>query len=136
MKSATRIDLKIPCRSEFALIARIQAEALARRCNCGEEEVQDIKCAVGEAVDNAIEHGCTTSGIDLYYHLDREHLVMEIQDYGPGFDPEGLGEEPPEPMEEGGRGIFLMRQLMDDVKIFSKKGYGTRVVLARKRIFL
>ena len=134
VKSASNIELKIPCRNEFAAIVRMQAEAIARRAHYNEEEVQDIKVAVGEACDNAIEHGVSEKGIDIHYHLSLDELLIEVIDYGEGFDPTGKGEEPPDPFAERGRGVFLMKYLMDRVEIYSKPGEGTMMILAKKRI--
>lgn|GEM_PF-1706026 len=135
IKSASNIELKIPCREEFAVIGRMQAEAIAQRLKYDEEEIQDIKSAVGEAVDNAIEHGVSEKGIDLHYHLSPTDLIMEIIDYGCGFNPEGTGDVPPEPMAERGRGIFMMRHLLDNISINSRPGEGTQVIMRKKRIY-
>jgi serine/threonine-protein kinase RsbW len=133
IKSASSIELKIPCQGEFAAIVRLQAEAIARRLDYPEEEIQDIKVAVGEACDNAIEHGVSPKGIDVHYHLSPEEMQVEIIDYGPGFDPSGKGEEPPDLFAERGRGIFLIKSLMDRTEIYSKPGEGTMIILAKKR---
>jgi serine/threonine-protein kinase RsbW len=133
IKSASSIELKIPCQGEFAAIVRLQAEAIARRLDYPEEEIQDIKVAVGEACDNAIEHGVSPKGIDVHYHLSPEEMQVEIIDYGPGFDPAGKGEEPPDLFSERGRGIFLIKSLMDRTEIYSKPGEGTMIILAKKR---
>jgi len=136
VKSASSIELKIPCRNEFAAIVRMQAEAIARRVHYEEEEVQDIKTAVGEACDNAIEHGRSERGIDIHYHVTGDELIIEVIDYGRGFDPIGKGEEPPDLFSERGRGIFLMKALMERVEIYSKPGEGTLTIIAKKRIFI
>lgn len=133
VKSASNIELKIPCQNEFASIVRMQAVAIARRIDYNEEEIQDIKTAVGEACDNAIEHGKSDKGVDIHYHLFPDELRIEVIDYGPGFDPAGKGEEPPDVFSERGRGIFLMKYLMDRVEIYSKPGDGTMMILAIKR---
>ncbi|MCD6309214.1 MAG: ATP-binding protein [Candidatus Eremiobacteraeota bacterium] len=133
MSSASRIDLKIPCHSEFALAARAQAEALARRAGFDGDEVQDIKAAVGEAVDNAIEHGYSDKGIQIHYNIDEREFRVVIVDFGKGFDPVGIGEEMPDLLAERGRGIFLMKNLVDKVEIISGEGQGTTVVLSNFR---
>lgn len=135
VKSAHNIELNIPCREEFAAIARLQAEALARRLKYDEEQVQDIKVAVGEACSNAIEHGQSRRGVDIHYHLSMENLVVEVRDYGSGFDPTGKGALPEDPLDERGRGLFLMKKLMDNVEIESKFGGGTLIILTKKREF-
>lgn len=132
VKSASEIRLKIPCREEFVGIVRLQAEAIARRVRYDEEAVYDILTAVGEVCDNSIEHGRSEDGIDVQYLLSADSLRVEVVDYGPGFDPAGKGELPPDLFAEGGRGIFLMRSLMDEVAIDSRPGL-TRVVMAKRR---
>ncbi len=133
VKSASEIRLKIPCSSEFAAIVRVQAEAIARRVNFTEEEVYDIITSVGEVCDNAIEHGYSEKGMDVEYTLSEDELKVEIRDYGSGFDPRGKGDLPPDIFSEDGRGIFLMRNLMDKVEIESKLGVGTRIVVRKAR---
>lgn len=135
VKSASQIRLKIPCREEFVGIVRLQAEAIARRVHYTEEEIYDIITAVGEVCDNAIEHGTSDMGIDIQYLLSTEAFQVEVVDYGPGFDPSGMGEEPPDVFDEGGRGLFLMKNLMDEVVFDSQIGRGTRVVMSKKRYF-
>lgn len=133
VKSASAIHLKIPCSGEFIKIVRLQAEAIARRVDFSEEEVYDIITSVGEVCDNCIEHGVSEKGIDVQYSMSPSEFKVEIQDYGPGFEPAGMGEEPPDLMLEDGRGLFLMKQLMDTVIIDSKPGHGTRTVLTKLR---
>jgi anti-sigma regulatory factor (Ser/Thr protein kinase) len=133
VKSASHIHLKIPCSEEFIKIVRLQAEAIARRVEFSEDAIFDIITAVGEACDNCIEHGVSDQGIDVQYNLTPTEFRVEVQDYGPGFDPDGMGEVPPDLLDEDGRGLFLMKQLMDFVSIESKVGVGTKIVVAKSR---
>jgi serine/threonine-protein kinase RsbW len=133
VRSASEIRLKIPCREEFAKIVRVQAEAIARRVAFTEDEIYDIITAVGEVCDNSIEHGGSEQGIDIQYFLSPGEFKVEVQDYGVGFDPEAQGFEPPDLFSEDGRGLFLMKNLMDVVEIESHRGKGTRVVIAKFR---
>jgi serine/threonine-protein kinase RsbW len=133
VKSASEIRLKIPCLNEFAAIVRLQAEAIARRVNFTEEEVYDIITAVGEVCDNSIEHSHSEQGIDVEYTMNDREFRVEVRDYGTGFDPAGKGDLPPDMFSEDGRGIFLMRNLMDKVEIDSKIGQGTRILMVKAR---
>ncbi len=133
VKSASHIHLKIPCREEYAATVRLQAEAIARRVLFTDEEIYDIITAVGEVCDNAIEHGKSEMGIDVNYLMTEPEFRVEVQDYGTGFDPSGRGDEPPDLFSERGRGIFLMKHLMDRLEIDSQSGNGTRVVIAKSR---
>ena len=86
-----------------------------------------------EAVNNGILHGCkgdSRKNVHVMCELKRDSLVFTVQDQGRGFKPE----EVPDPLEEknllktSGRGIFLMRSLMDKVT-FSVTSDGTEVEL-------
>ena len=134
VRSASHIRLKIPCREEYAATVRLQAEAIARRVLFSDEEIYDIITAVGEVCDNAIEHGRSEMGIDVEYSMTATEFRVEVQDYGPGFDPRGRGEQPPDVFAESGRGIFLMKSLMDTLEIESQPDLGTRIVMAKSRI--
>jgi serine/threonine-protein kinase RsbW len=111
---------------------RLQAEAIARRVGFNDDEVHDIVYSVGEACDNAIEHGLSDNGVDVHYMLTNDEFRVEITDFGKGFDPAGRGEEPPDVFDERGRGIFMMKHMMDEVS-FGSTARGTRVVLTKRR---
>lgn len=133
VRSASHIRLKIPCREEYAATVRLQAEAIARRVLFSEEEIYDIITAVGEVCDNAIEHGRSDRGIDVEYAMTPSEFRVEVRDYGSGFDPTGRGDEVPDLLAESGRGIFLMKNLMDTLEIESRPGQGTRIVMGKAR---
>jgi len=127
------IELKIPCMSEFVVTARAQAELIARRMNFKTEKIQDIKSAVGEACDNAIEHGRSHRGVDIRYRIEGPNLVIEVEDYGQGFEIDHVNEELPSPFMEGGRGLYLIRNLVDGAEIISEIGKGTKVLMEISR---
>ncbi len=133
VRSASQIRLKIPCREEYASTVRLQAEAIARRVQFSDEEIYDIITAVGELCDNAIEHGRSERGVEVEYSMTATEFRVEVTDFGPGFDPRGRGDEPPDVFAESGRGIFLMKSLMDTLQIDSAPGRGTRIVMGKAR---
>lgn len=86
----------------------------------------NIMIAVTEAVNNAIKHGNAndkTKNVSLSLSLNDSMIQFIIQDEGIGFDYENL----PDPTaaenieKVGGRGIFLMKHLSDEVE-FKEKG--------------
>lgn len=134
VKSAHNIELNIPCREAYASVARMQAEAIARRLRFDEEKVQDIKIAIGEACANAIEHGSSRKGVDIHYHINPDNLLIEVKDYGQGFIPpkEEEVDLPLDLLSERGRGLYIMKALMDKVEVKSAPGDGTLVILDKK----
>lgn len=94
----------------------------------------DVLLAVGEAAGNASRHGRRTQGrseIRVRCELARPDVEITIADDGPGFDPSEVADRgTPDPLAQGGRGLFLMRELMDDVSM-STSAEGTIVVMRR-----
>ena len=86
----------------------------------------NIMVAVTEAVNNAIRHGNKfdkDKNVYLSLYVEAQQLKFEIEDEGTGFNYNNLDDPTaPENLENpGGRGIFLIRHLADEVA-FSKEG--------------
>lgn len=80
----------------------------------------DIMLALSEAVTNAIRHGCGSSHkdfVDIEVTITANSVNIRVHDCGKGFEPEAL----PDPTKEenlyipNGRGVFLIKNLADDV---------------------
>jgi len=95
---------------------------LAKKCGCTESRLADIEISVREAVANAIIHGNgrrRDQRILFRCYGDPERgILVTVRDNGCGFDPSSV----PDPRGEDrlaldhGRGLFLMRELMDHVE--------------------
>jgi anti-sigma regulatory factor (Ser/Thr protein kinase) len=78
-------------------------------------DLADIETAVGEALANAAEHGHRAdSGFEVRVYVERDRIVIEVQDEGDGFPPGAAGPAPDHDAPRG-FGIYLMRHLMDEV---------------------
>lgn len=91
------------------------------RFHLDEDLYGNIMIAVTEAVNNAIKHGNggnSAKNVFLSLTLDENLLKFVVKDEGHGFDPNGLPDPTaPENIEKpGGRGIFLMKHLSDEVE--------------------
>ncbi len=86
----------------------------------------DIETAVGEALANAAEHGHQAgSGFEVRVFVERDSIVIEVQDEGRGFL---CNPSAPKPAHDAPRGfgIYLMRHLMDQVD-FDERGSCVRL---------
>lgn len=95
-------------------------------------DLADIEIAVGEAVTNAILYGSpsASSRVMLSYGLADSSFVVQIRDEGQGFDPSQVRMEAD--MDAlGGRGLRLMRALMDKVDLHHD-GHGMVAHLIKK----
>jgi serine/threonine-protein kinase RsbW len=105
---------------------------VARSCGCLNDGAVDLEIALREALANAIIHGnAYRAGTRIFvrcYAGPRTGILILIRDEGIGFDPKQV----PDPRDEDrmhlhhGRGLFLMRELMDHVEY--RKG-GSEVLL-------
>jgi serine/threonine-protein kinase RsbW len=96
------------------------AEQVARKTGLSNCDRDDVAIAVTEAVNNAIIHG-NKSDKDKKVYIDfvanDEEVVITIRDEGCGFDPRILIDPTTQEniMKESGRGIFVLKSLMDTV---------------------
>ena len=95
-----------------------------RTHGAGDAETYDITVAVQEACANAIEHayGPGAASFTVEAELADRVVRLAVRDRGRWRDPRG---------EHRGRGLALMRALMDDVQVHAAEG-GTEVVLVRR----
>lgn len=111
------------------------AEKLAAEAGLDEDQSFHIAMAVREAAINAVLHGNEYDPerpIDVAMENTGTDLVFTIADQGRGFDPETLPDPlAPENLLRGaGRGIFLIRSLMDEVH-FRQLHPGTELTLVK-----
>lgn len=98
----------------------------------------NVPVALTEALSNAILRGNADDPrkrVQVRVQVDQAALIVEVKDEGPGFDIDECTIDPttPERLEcEDGRGLFLMRQLMDSVERFAAfPGNVVRLTLRR-----
>lgn len=92
----------------------------------------DVIVCISEACSNAIEHSKKSKDHDIKVKLKYElgKLFIEVIDFGKGFDEEDLKCKPMIESQNG-RGVFIMKHLMDDVK-FCKNNTHFSVRLTKK----
>jgi serine/threonine-protein kinase RsbW len=92
----------------------------------------DVLLALDEAVSNAIRHGSRAGEpVQVSVESDGEWVEMSVHDGGPTPRLPRLPDEPPPVLETGGRGLWLILQLVDEVRL-QRIGGGTRLVMRRR----
>ena len=113
-------------------------ESTLRRYGINESLVTDLAIAASELVNNAIVHGNKRDPakvVTITVALAGSDVVVTVADQGSGFDPTRI----PDPLAEEnllrevGRGVFIVRSLMDEVR-FERGPHGETVVVARKNL--
>lgn len=131
---AVKENIVIP--NEIKLVRKVSSRILKKLepFKVDESTLFDIRLCVEETVRNAVEHGSPQgeeSDIKISYTVKGGKFVFVVEDEGSGFDPMKV----PDPtkkeniMKTGGRGVYLVRRLMDKVE-FNKKG--NRITLIKK----
>jgi len=130
-----KLDVTIPADLKLlgGFIGRVMTVVRSMDCAAGSEF--EIELALNEALANAIKHGCKgdpTKSVRVTLECDPEHgMLLIVRDPGEGFVPEEL----PNPLvgerlfESHGRGIYLINQLMDEVRI---EAGGTEIWMRKK----
>ena len=105
---------------------RAAVQELAERAGYG-ERADDLALAVDELIANAQEHGATP--IHVVAEANGDHGVhVEVCDAGSGFDwGEAVREHPPRPDSRRGRGLWIVRQLVDRVTVERDADDATRI---------
>jgi serine/threonine-protein kinase RsbW len=92
--------------------------------------IEDVELALTEACANVLRHAEVGSNYEVTVGFDEERAFIEVADRGPGFDPQAVNE--PAPEDESGRGLQLMKELMDSVRFDSATDSGTTVRLEKR----
>ena len=93
--------------------------------------VEDIEVALTEACTNVLDHAHGDDEYEIIAGLDGDQCVIDVVDTGRGFDAERLGQAEAAPSDEEGRGIQLIRALVDKVHFRSRPETGTIVHLEK-----
>jgi len=130
--------LEFPSRSVNESFARTAVACFAARLDPTVEELGDIKTAVSEAVTNCIVHAYPNEigKISIRCRILQERtLEIRVQDRGKGIDDLQAALQPmftTGTEERSGMGFTIMETFMTDMKVRSKPGKGTTVLLRRK----
>jgi serine/threonine-protein kinase RsbW len=93
--------------------------------------VADVLLALDEAVSNAIRHGSRAGDrVQVSVESDGEWVEMSVRDGGPTPRLPRLPAKPPPALQTGGRGLWLILQLVDEVRL-QQVGEGTRLIMRR-----
>lgn len=124
-------------KSENESFARLFAAGFLTQLDPTISELTDVKTAVSEAVTNAIIHGYEndTGMVELFCGYVGKHIYIEVADKGKGIENVEQAREPlytskPE-MERSGMGFTIMETFMENVRIESRVGKGTRIFMEK-----
>ena len=123
-----RRTIRLEFNSVFEMVDFVQivSDHMGRSVGLDEDSLHWVGVAIRESVINAIKHG---NRHDAAKHVFVEfeattvdvvpELSIRVRDQGEGFDPEEVANPlaPENLLKSSGRGIFLIRNFMDDVQL-------------------
>jgi len=126
--------LRITLRRDFDVVraATDRVQQFLRAHGCDDGARADCELAVVEGCNNAIKHAYpkgVSQPVRLEVQVERHQIELRIIDHGPGFIwPESINL--PDPENESGRGLYLIRVLMDHAAYY--RGRDKNVLVLRK----
>lgn len=137
-KYKNEVRISLPSLSVNEGFARAVVAAFCAQLNPTTTEIADIKCAVSEAVTNCIVHAYrdTVGEIRITARLTGDDTVeVEIKDYGCGIPDVKSARQPlyttDAAGERSGMGFTVMESFTDSMRVRSRVGRGTTVVLIK-----
>jgi serine/threonine-protein kinase RsbW len=122
--------LSLPREEASVPVVRHLCGFALRRLGVVDDCAADIELAVTEACSNVLHHTVGTGDeYEVQIDIDEHVCSIRVVDTGRGFDHLSIGDAAGD--EEGGRGILLMRALVDDLEFVSKPESGTIVHLEK-----
>lgn len=138
-RSENYMKLELPSLSENESMARTAVGAFISQLSPTLAELADIKCAVSEAVTNAVVHAYrgTRGTIIIAVKLYADRVVrIDVRDTGCGIDDVEAAMQPlytTDPAgERSGMGFAVMESFTDKLRVKSKPGKGTTVTMIKK----
>jgi anti-sigma regulatory factor (Ser/Thr protein kinase) len=117
----SRLRLDIPVSARWLQVCANFIRGAAEGAGFDEDSIEAIEIASMEAVENVIDHAQLDGKdrLSLSTHLDGDDFIIEIRDRGIPWPREVIlgkvGQDMPPPESPRGRGLAMMRALMDDV---------------------
>jgi serine/threonine-protein kinase RsbW len=125
------MELTLPRDARFVAIMRNVAQCILTDLEVPEAAVEDVEVAVTEACANAVRHAVDTAEYSVSLRVAGDGCHIDVVDVGPGFDPLGDELDGFDLAAEEGRGLYLMRSIVDDVT-FARVDGRTRVRLTKR----
>ncbi len=135
------VRLRIHSTFDMLDFVQVVSDRMGQLAGLDEEAIHWIGVAVRESVINAIKHGnredygkLVTVEFAMAPASAPSELVVRVVDQGEGFDPQEVADPlaPENILKSSGRGIFFMRNFMDDVTLRRAAEGGMEVRMVKK----
>ncbi|MBU3195800.1 anti-sigma F factor [Clostridium algidicarnis] len=132
------MKIEFMSKSQNESFARVAVASFVSQLDPTLEEIADIKTAVSEAVTNSIIHGYQNKKgmVFIETYIENFEVTIIVKDNGVGINDIERAMEPlytsrPD-LERSGMGFTVMETFMDELRVLSKEGEGTKVIMKKK----
>lgn len=128
--------LTLPSDPRMLSVARNFVEAVCQACELDRPLRHALVLATGEAVTNIVRHAhrdLSRAELTMQLQVTAEEVVLTFLDEGEPFDIALVPQLPPGELRIGGRGVYLLRTLMDDVTCQPRGERGNVLRLVKRR---
>jgi serine/threonine-protein kinase RsbW len=135
------VRLEFTSAFEMLDFVQVVSDHMARDIGLDEDSLHWVSVAIRESVINAIKHGNRNDSskhvfieFETATRCDIPELAIRVRDQGDGFDPETVANplDPENLLKSSGRGIFLIRNFMDDVQLERAKEGGMEIRMVKR----
>jgi serine/threonine-protein kinase RsbW len=135
------IRLEFTSAFEMLDFVQVVSDHVSRGIGLDEDSSHWVSVAIRESVINAIKHGNRNDSskhvfieFETATRSDVPELLIRVRDQGDGFDPETVANplDPENLLKSSGRGIFLIRNFMDDVQLQRAKEGGMEIRMVKR----
>ena len=135
-----RVEITLPADLKFLEVVTISVTKMAQLAGMKDEDILNLELAVDEACTNVIKHAFENDASQAYTvvcKFDDQYFSIEVKDRGKQFEfdsvPEPDVKASLENRKVGGLGIYLIHQIMDEVK-YNQESDGLKRLVMRKLI--
>lgn len=133
---ATPWNLTITSDLRLLAMVRTFIESVCRTSNCDDKVTDALVIATDEAVNNIIRHAHRqqpNAVIQIQCFVNADRIEVRLYDEGEPFDLAAVPHLDPSELRIGGRGVFLMRALMDELSCQPREEGGNALHMVKRR---
>jgi serine/threonine-protein kinase RsbW len=130
-----RLVLHLPRDAQTVPLARRTLDGALSTAGVAADCRADIGLALTEACANVVTHAQDAERYQVAITTDSQRCTIEVSDTGPGAEPDALARPMPGPSAEQGRGLHIIRAVMDVAEVVPGPAGGLAIRMIKKLIF-
>jgi serine/threonine-protein kinase RsbW len=127
-------SVRLPVDAQSVPLARGLLRQALEHLGMAETAIEELVLALTEACANVVQHAGEHDEYQVDVDIDDDRCRISVLDHGEGFDLSTVSETPPGSALEGGRGLMLMRALVDRLQFKGAEDGRHRVILEKQLV--